>query len=294
MQVIIQLEILRLIKWCVFINLMTACNMQSPSEPVNVSSKAIEVQRLNPAIVTDANPDPNGWTLKFEDLGETPWQDNWFLDGRVGKVTNTNKGLKLVAGPEVKNDAHHMVLWTKQSFSGDIKIEYDFTKIDNEFKMVNILFIQATGAGEFDRDITKWNHRRQVPSMKFYFERMKLLHISYAAYGQTNIFPESDYVRARAYPLHPTEGFTGMEIPPSYFKTGLFKKGVTYKITATKTQEKLSFAVLEKGKPKLMEKVLTWSLPARGQVESGRVGLRQMYTRSSVYNNFRIYTKFSK
>ncbi|WP_371193821.1 DUF1961 family protein [Glaciecola sp. SC05] len=293
MKKIVEPEILRLIGFWVFISLISACSMQSTNELLSHATKT-EAQLINPAIVSNAKPDNYGWTLKFQDLGETPWHDNWFLDGRVGKVTNTNKGIKLEAGLEVKNDAHHLVLWTKQEFSGDIKIEYDFTKIDDEHKMVNILFIQASGIGEFEPDITKWNHQRQVPSMKFYFERMKLLHISYAAYDQNNTQPENDYVRARVYPLHPTQGFKGMEVPPSYFKTGLFRKDVTYKITVVKTDGQLSFSVLEKGQPTSKEKVFTWALPERGQVEQGRIGLRQMFTRNSVYNNFRVYTKTAR
>lgn len=290
MKNLVEPNVLRLIGFWGFISLLSACSMQSTSESRSPATNT-EAQLINPASVSHSRPDANGWILKFQDSGETPWQDNWFLDGRVGKVTNTNKGIKLEAGPEVKNDAHHMVLWSKQEFSGDIKIEYDFTKIDDEHKMVNILFIQASGIGEFEPDITNWSHRRQVPSMKFYFEGMKLLHISYAAYGQNNTQPQSDYVRARAYPLHPTQGFKGMQVPPTYFKTGLFQKDVTYKITVLKTDEHLTFSVLEKGKPRSKEKVFTWALPERGQVEQGRIGLRQMYTRSSIYNNFRVYTR---
>jgi hypothetical protein len=239
-----------------------------------------------------AQPDSEGWILQFEDLGEVPWQDNWFLDGRSAKVTNTQKGIQMIAGPEPKNDAHHAVLWTKQQFSGDVKIEYDFTKIDDMQTMVNILFIQATGiGGEFAEDISLWNHRRQVPSMKFYFERMELLHISYAAYGQVNDEPDNDYIRARAYPLHPETGFKGMEIPPSYFSTGLFKKGITYNMEVEKNQKRMTLSVKAKNTPNALLQTFTWKLPARGQVSYGRIGLRQMYTRSSIYNNFRVYTR---
>jgi hypothetical protein len=49
------------------------------------------------------------------------------------------------------------VLWTKRSFAGDVRIEYDFTRLDTalEHTSVCILYIQATGVGngEFARDI---------------------------------------------------------------------------------------------------------------------------------------------
>jgi hypothetical protein len=253
--------------------LINSCNLQPKSQSKN-------------------QPDSQGWILQFEDLGEVPWQDNWFLDGRSAQVTNTQKGIRMIAGPEPKNDAHHAVLWTKQQFSGDVKIEYDFTKIDDMQTMVNILFIQATGiGGEFAQDITLWSHRRQVPSMKFYFERMKLLHISYAAYGQVNDDPNYDYIRARAYPLHPTKGFKGMEITPSYFRTGLFKKDITYAMVIEKTKTKMTLSVKAKNASDSSLQTFTWQLPERGQVDYGRIGLRQMYTRSSIYNNFRIYSR---
>lgn len=184
-----------------------------------------------------------------------------------------------------------MVLWTKQQYDGDIKIEYDFTKVDDEIKMVNILYIQATGTGDFASDIATWRHQRQVPSMKFYFGRMKTLHISYSAFGQRNESSAQDYVRARAYPLHATKGFAGMKIAPSYEKTGLFKQGETYQITAVKTDDRLTFTVRPKDDPSVEPQVFSWELPERGKMTTGRIGLRQMYTRSSVYNNFKIYTR---
>ncbi|MCF2948876.1 DUF1961 family protein [Paraglaciecola aquimarina] len=238
-----------------------------------------------------SKPSKDGWKLKFSNDPNTPWQNNWFLDGRIGKVTNTSKGLKIEAGPEAKNDAHHLVLWTKQEFAGDIKIEYDFTKIDDEHKMVNILYIQATGIGDANQDILSWAEERQIPSMRSYFNRMKLLHISYAAYGQTNENPNEDYVRARAYPVHSELGFKGMEVPPSYYNTGLFKKDVVYKIEVEKTLDLLSFSVRPKDQDRSKTKVFTWAIPKRGQVDFGRVGLRHMYTRQAIYNNFKVYTR---
>lgn len=39
--------------------------------------------------------------------------------------------MTLTAGPEFKNDAHQIVLWTRDSFEGDVKIEYDYLYIVN-------------------------------------------------------------------------------------------------------------------------------------------------------------------
>jgi hypothetical protein len=68
------------------------------------------------------------WNLEFQDDGTTNYQKHWHLDGLIAKVENSKKGMLLQAGPEFGNDAHHMVLWTKQTFKGDVKIEFEFTR----------------------------------------------------------------------------------------------------------------------------------------------------------------------
>ena len=99
------------------------------------------------------------WKLQFSDPCKEDWQDNWFLDGQLATIEHSDKGMNFSAGPVNRNDAHHAVLWTKQSFNGDIKIEYNYTRTDSQLVNVNILYIQATGIGKdsFDVDISKWN-----------------------------------------------------------------------------------------------------------------------------------------
>jgi hypothetical protein len=87
--------------------------------------------------------DDRPWREVFADDGTGEWKQKWFLDGEVGKVGNGPDGMTLTAGPEFGNDAHHMVLWTRDSFEGDLKIEYDFTRLDAERRCVTILYIQA-------------------------------------------------------------------------------------------------------------------------------------------------------
>ena len=77
------------------------------------------------------------------------------------------------------------MLWTKQSFEGDIRIEYDYTRLDSmtASTAVNILYIQATGLGtlESPTDIILSTKRREVPWMKSYFLHMNALHISFSS-----------------------------------------------------------------------------------------------------------------
>ena len=227
------------------------------------------------------------WDLVFKDSCTKDWTKKWTLDGLIATVENSKEGMHFKAGPEYKNDAHHAVLWTKASFSGDIKVEYDYIKTDNEARCVNILYIQATGDadGVYEKDISKWAKLRETPAMKTYFENMNTFHISYAAFG--NYLNAFHYIRARRYPKPDDKPFKVTQIEPSYDKQGFFKTGQTYHITAIRTKTHLFFKMESKDGVELFD----WDISKVKPIEEGRIGLRQMYTRSSVYKNFKIYTK---
>lgn len=230
---------------------------------------------------------PSNWKLVFEDEGTGDYKDKWYLDGEIAKVENSADGMHLQAGPEFRNDAHHMVLWTKETFAGDVKIEFDYTRTDNETKCVNILYIQATGKeeGEYKQDIFEWNNLRKVPSMSTYFKNMNLLHISYAAFP--NDEKTQDYVRVRHYPVRPDRTFNELEVKPTFFDTGMFKTGVKYHFTVIKADKKLYFEIRGDNKTKLY----AWDISHLPELKPGRIGIRHMYTRSALYKNFKVYTK---
>lgn len=228
-----------------------------------------------------------GWHLVFNDDCTNDWTQNWTLDGLIATVQNLNQGMHFTSGPEYKNDAHHAVLWTKKSFAGDVKIEYDFTKTDDEAKCVNILYIQATGdeEGVYEKDISKWDKLREVPTMSTYFKNMNTFHISFAAFGnQENSF---HYVRARRYPKPNDKPFKVTQIAPSYDSQGFLKKNQTYHITAIKNKNWLFFKMESKDGVELFK----WDISNIKPINEGRIGLRQMYTRSSIIKNFKIYSK---
>lgn len=164
------------------------------------------------------------WTLVFNDNCTQYWTKNWTLDGLVATVENSKEGMHFKAGPEAYNDAHHAVLWTKNSYSGDVKIEFDYTKTDDENRFVNILYIQATGdeEGDYEADISKWKNLREVPKMKLYFENMNVFHTSYAAFG--NKGDGFYYVRSRRYPKAKGQPFNSIVVQPSYDKQVFSKK----------------------------------------------------------------------
>jgi len=245
---------------------------------LNVFSQSEHFDRIN---------NSKQWKLVFKDQCTKDWTKHWTLDGLIATVENTKNGMLFKAGPEAKNDAHHAVLWTKATYEGDIKIEYDYTRTDTAIRWVNILYIQATGDGEgnFETDISKWSDFRRVPVMKKYYENMNLLHISYAAFN--NQGDGTHYVRARRYPKPNNENFDGTQIPPTYDQQGYAKSGQTYHITAIKTGTQLFFKMESKDGQELF----TWDLSEVTPITAGRIGIRHMYTRSAIYSNFKIHIK---
>lgn len=223
------------------------------------------------------------WQEIFSDPGRDDWRQRWFKDGDLADVENTPQGMLLKAGPVPYDDAHHLVLWTRQEFSGDLKIEYDFTRIDasDTVRAVNILYIEATGSGEegYDRDISKWRDLRRKPSMKLYYNHMNTYHISYSV-----VEPQArEYVRARRY--MPGHGLKGSDLTPEYYETGLFRTGVKYHITVIKQGQQLWMNVKNESSDR------TFYFDGRNfpPVETGRIGLRLMFTRQSLIGDFKVY-----
>jgi len=225
------------------------------------------------------------WKEVFFDEGTGDWRDKWFLDGEIGTAENSPRGLRLAGGPRFGDNAHHVVLWTKDSFEGDVKIEYDYTRLDFESRGVNILYIHATGSGTgpFARDITEWNELRKVPAMRMYFDHMNLYHISYAAFPDESD-PSINYIRGRRYMPDTGKGLEGTDFTPDHYPLGLFEPGVPHRITVIKRGTDLLMRI-ENDKQVYHGKMSNTALPT---VTEGRLGLRHMQTRSARYKNFRV------
>jgi len=251
-----------------------------PLHPVQSSAEQIQAK------AAFAEAAAGAWAPVFFDAGTGDWTEKWFLDGEVGSVDTTkNKGMQLTAGPRFGNDAHHMVLWTRDSFEGDLKIEFDYTRLDFENRAVNILFIQATGSGKgpYETDIAKWSHLRRVPAMRTYFNHMNTYHISYAAFPNVGKDRQA-YIRGRRY-MPTLPGLGGTDFTPDYFPPEeLFAPGVPHHFTVIKRGRDLYMKVES---PELVYycHLINQDLPP---VTEGRIGLRHMYTRSALYRNFGI------
>ena len=221
--------------------------------------------------------------LVFEDNGQENWKDKWVLDGLRSRVTNTPKGMIFEAGPYAQDHASMSVIWTKESFAGDFKLEFDYTRLDSINRFVNILYLQATGlGGDSPEDIHSWADQREIPYMKSYFQRMKLLHISFAAFGNDNDDPE-DYIRARHYPVLTSET---NEILNTVYNSKLFEPGTLRHITVTKTDSSLGFKVEGYGIETLDH---SWNISALAKLAPGPIGIRHMCCRCSRYANLKVW-----
>lgn len=226
------------------------------------------------------------WKMRFEDSGTGDWKTGWLLDGARATVQNTAQGMLLTSGPIEFDHASHCVLWTRDSFKGDVRIDYDYRRMDTINRHVNIIYIQATGIGEgpYSADISEWSHLREIPYMQTYYNYMNLLHISYAAYPVEG--SEEDYVRARRYPIRPDLEFNDIDLPPDSFNTELFKPGLLNRITIIKRGQELHMRVRNEEKTMFF----AWDTSAFPQIAEGRIGLRQMWTRSARYANVTVAT----
>jgi hypothetical protein len=227
------------------------------------------------------------WTIAFEDDFRNGYERNWLLDGTQAQVAYTPQGMEIVSGPQVNNDSAHVVLWTRERFAGPLKIEYDFTRLDDSpAESVCILYLHATGSGTepYAADITAWADWRQVPAMKLYFNHMNAYHISYAVTSPAT--EGGDYVRARRYVAETGKGLGGTALTPEYDHVGWFRRGVTYRMTVILYDGKLYLQASD-GTEKRLFWFDTATLPP---LDQGYVGLRQMWARASRYANFRVST----
>ncbi|PCJ62868.1 MAG: hypothetical protein COA79_01710 [Planctomycetota bacterium] len=232
--------------------------------------------------------DSYNWNLSLHDFkGNDQWQDNWVLDGKKCELTNSSDGLKFISGPEAGDNAHHGVLWTKETYSGDMKVTFEFTRLDTINRYVNILYFHANGIGEgeYKKNIHEWADLREVPLMATYFEKMDLLHISFAAFGNSNDDAD-DYIRVRRYPVREDRSFDQIEVDGTIHNTNLFLPNVKSLVCFIKTKTALAMKISIDG----VDFYHHWDISTVEETESGAFGIRQMWQKESIYKNIKIYT----
>ncbi|MDA7641018.1 hypothetical protein N8787_05205, partial [Opitutaceae bacterium] len=120
-----------------------------------------------------------------------------------------------------------------------------------------------------------------IPAMRMYFNHMNTYHISYAAFPNNE--DTTSYIRARRYKADES-GLSGSDLKPDYFPVGLFEMGVPHKITVIKRARELNIRVENSNQVYYCRMANTDAQ----EILEGRIGLRHMYTRSSLYKNFRV------
>jgi hypothetical protein len=141
---------------------------------------------------------------------------------------------------------------------------------------------RGSGVGAYHEDISKWADLRKVPSMNLYFNHMNTYHISYAAFGNPRNEKE-DYIRARRY----VPGYNSLDntdLSPDYFMNGFFKTGVPQKFSIIKRDRDIYLKISTDDHTGYFH----WSNTDLPVIKEGRIGLRLMFCRSSLYKNFRV------
>lgn len=91
----------RLMYVSLFVLLFTECRAQ----PTNTREK----EAFEKAEMAD-------WKMVFNDSCAGDWTEQWFLDGQVASVSNSELGMQLTAGPQFKNDAFPNMGDERQSY----------------------------------------------------------------------------------------------------------------------------------------------------------------------------------
>jgi len=284
---------------------------------VSLVTSATRIAHAEPPSTPGSEPQREGWADRFAELeslpwrksfeyaGKQPWGDAWSLDGEKARVRRLPPGaegrpggFELHAGPKRGEDASHAVAWTRPEFAGDLRIEYEFTRLDDVDWGVNIVYLQAQGLGPapFTADIAQWADRRNVPAMPVYYRNMSLWHVSYAAYPTRGDAPK-DYLRARRYPSIPKQWHAPQHlfgdvtrVDRDYRDTGLFKQGQPVRLTWIKRGSELMLRAVPLEGDDVKPVYFRWDFSRSIPVWSGRIGLRQMSTRDSRYRGFTIST----
>jgi len=248
-------------------------------------TSAVEPQ----AATEESTPDK----VLFEDSMTENWRDSWFLDGQNATLEHRDSGLAfLTTASKIDKrvdraafDAQHAVLWTRQSFEGDLRITYKFTKLPG-CSWQKLIYVQARGIGEppFVEDIEAWKDLRKVAVMSDYFNHMDLIALSLR-----------DQIRCKRYPWHDREGKDlESEFKPRAENKGMEighelavlvekrKAAIMLRITDTKTGE----AVVDHTWDLADERILEKRDPKF--IREGRIGIRQMGGHKILLRDFRV------
>jgi hypothetical protein len=113
--------------------------------------------------------------------------------------------------------------------------------------------------------------------MREYFQKMNLLHLSYAAYPNAAADVAEDYLRARRYPTNGSRPFGSTEIEPSYERTGFFAPGIPQCFIVAWSADELFFHVSNYS----AERLFHWKIGSDNPPRNGFFGILHMAARAS-------------
>ena len=269
-------DLMKLLSTLFFSSVVAVLISQAMLMPVHAeesADKSATGMSLSEHAMFDELLSSKSWHTVFDDPCTGRWQQQWFLDGEHARVRNDDQAMT------IDTAEGYAVLWTKESFEGDVRIEYDFQRLDESAKGVNILYIQATGdrQGECAEDIRRWAQRRSQAAMSDYFLNMHTYHISYAT-------DKNDYIRGRRYLPLANQRLKGTQLSGEITDVGLFSDKQWIHVTVVKKAKELWIEFKHPDKT-IRGQFLNLDKPG---ITEGRVGLRLMPTRLSRFRNFRI------
>jgi hypothetical protein len=226
------------------------------------------------------------WREAFVADHKRDWRAEWFLFGDPSRgitVSNSAAGLTLRAGDGSDPRRDHAVLWSKRTFTGDVRIEYDVTVLDGyaspppKISYCSALLVHAQGATNYPSDLAAWTaaQANADTSGNFVNTNTRGLQLNYAFVGDVR----GNRLRLRVNPGYALAGQSDI--------TTLFRQGQTCHVSATKAGALLTVHVTD-GKATFSHTFTDAGLAAHG---SGRIGLRNMNRREARYANLRVYER---
>lgn len=108
------------------------------------------------------------WIPALVDAGTGRWSDHWLLFGDPDRgitVTNGTDGMTLRAGDGTDPRKDHAVLWTRATFAGDLRIEYDYMVLDRYSTPLTeggycsavLIHSRVTSSSTLPADIANWS-----------------------------------------------------------------------------------------------------------------------------------------
>lgn len=228
----------------------------------------------SPVCAAPTIPVPRSWTLAFDDPGSGGWSGKYDLHGPPCAQASNVGGIRLRS---CASEDDSLILWTRQRFDGDMKVEYDYRILSNLSPTQEIASALLIGTGDgatgLPADFAAWT----VPFDQGRYQNTNTLWMNYAYQNPAS----GDPLRIR---LRRNPGYNNLGDAPPEFP---FNVGTTYHIVVEKVGSNFTVSVTGPSGTRSH----TWSNSSIGGITGGYVGFRNMHFRETLISNVRIYTR---